>query len=389
MNTHARPLLGLCVLAALLSSCAHRIQYPLTDSDRWSTTRIPHSVKVQQFKDNAPKDDKINVNIGGKTWRVNGRDGYADPDISVGISDMIANHLKHSGLFERVLGPKEPGRAELVLEGEIYDFNAMGEAKMAAETAVVLGSAFGSLAGAAIAGAATMPVRTDVVSTVELRNVELKDANSGRRVWSRESIRRSDRERKHFIHADAPHVYKRADRQLKQVVGDLVGGLGASRVAQPASQTGGTEPETLLAATSQPKPAPGAPTADSVAQSGSQPAPRPGLRNLFRQKSEPAPVVVASTPARPANSAVRAGSSLAQARPTQPAPKAVGIRGLTQSIRGRSAPQGVITARTSATPSRDRAGQARTSFRTHVQTTPEPAPRKGLRNMLRGKRKRS
>ena len=237
LSTITLPLVG---LGLLLQSCVYDISYRLTETDKWTPTMIPQTVRVETFKDNAPKDEKINIAIGGETWRVNGREGYQDGEIAEGVSKMVAKHLKHSGVFEDVYAPNEPGQPDLILGGEIYDYNAMGRAHMGAETMVVLGSAMGSIPGAALTGVATLPFKTDVVSTVELRNVELREAATGRAVWYEESIRRSERERRHFIQADAPHVYKRADQQLKTVVGDMVTSLGSSQlaIAMPQDSSG-------------------------------------------------------------------------------------------------------------------------------------------------------
>ncbi len=139
---------------------------------------------------------------------------------------------------------------------------------------------------------------------MELRNVQLRDANSGRTVWSEDSLRRSDRERRHFIHADAPHVYKRADKQLKSVVNDMVTDLGSSRLAsaQPQERTVDRAPNTLLAARrTAPSPRQTAPTRSPVSQPSPQTSQttqktaqtaqptRVGVRGYFRGTPQAAP----------------------------------------------------------------------------------------------------
>ncbi len=146
MKHLAKIALPLSCLGLLLQSCAHEIYYTLTDSDRWTGAYIPRSVKVDTFEDKAPKDENINVAIAGETWRINGREGYAKGEIAGGVSKMVAKHLEHSGVFQDVYGPTESGRSDLILDGEIYDYNAMGRARMGAETAIVLGSALGKRA---------------------------------------------------------------------------------------------------------------------------------------------------------------------------------------------------------------------------------------------------
>lgn len=219
-------------VAALFSSCAHQISYPLTASDLTSK-RVNGSLKVEQFQDSVPREDKINVLVDGQYYRVNGREGYPGGQIAPGVSKQIAKHLDHSGLFTDVQGPNGGGGTDYTLSGTVTEFNATGIPNKKAENALVMGAAIGSLAGAGVVAAATKDKQTQVSSEVELRNLKLRDNRTGRTVWSRGTVRSSSSDDSvHFLQADAPRLYERADGELKKAVKQIVSGISSSRATR-------------------------------------------------------------------------------------------------------------------------------------------------------------
>lgn len=229
---HRILLLAASSAALSLASCAHQISYPLTESDKWNRSQIPGSLRVDQFEDRAPRDEKIMVRIGEDVWRVNGREGYPGGQIAPGVSKQIARHIDHSGLFEKVYYPGQGGNADYVLSGTIKDYNATGRVNKKAENTVIIGAAAGSIAGAAVGAAATQKATTDVSHSVELSNVRLRRSGGGT-VWSRGRMVRKDEESGvHFLKADPPALYKRADEQLKDITEDMIEGMGRSRAAR-------------------------------------------------------------------------------------------------------------------------------------------------------------
>lgn len=225
--------LALAPIVLFLNSCAHQIDYRLGEEDKWTKSRIEGSLAVEKFKDDAPRDEKINIKVGSESWRINGREGYPNGEIAPGVSRMVAKHVEHSELFDRVYYPDDPAgeNADYRLKGRIYDYNAMGRTRRGAETALILGATIGSLPGTAAAAAATVGVKTDVMSNVELRDVELRK-KGGRKVWGRRSIRKNNREEAHFLQADPDALFKRADRELKKTVTEIVEGMGESSAAR-------------------------------------------------------------------------------------------------------------------------------------------------------------
>ena len=53
--------------------------------------------------------------------------------MSSGVSDAIARHIEHAGLFDSVVYPEGAERADCKLTGKIYDYNAMGKVRPKAD----------------------------------------------------------------------------------------------------------------------------------------------------------------------------------------------------------------------------------------------------------------
>jgi len=212
--------------ALLLAGCAHDISYPLMNSEQWGGGKIGGTLQVRTFADNAPRDERIMVPVGNQVWRTNGREGYPGGNISAGVTNMIASHLGHSGLFDKVIGPGGGG-ADYYLDGRITRYEASGQMQPKAEGAIALGSAAG-LPGAAVGGIATKDVKTNVFSKVELSDLRLTDARTGRVVWSRGRIVSESAENAHFLQADSAVLYRRADWELKRAVNQMVQGMGSA-----------------------------------------------------------------------------------------------------------------------------------------------------------------
>ena len=226
-------LLGASVSALFLTSCAHVVSYDLGQEDVWNGSHVPGSVKVQEFQDAVPREERINVQIEGELYRVNGREGYSGGRIAPGISRAIAKHLEHSKLFDKVYYPGGNGRdADYTLSGTISEYNSTAKVNRKAENSVVLGAAAANIAGAAVAAGAMRKQTTDASSEVVLSDVRLR-SRQGRTVWSQRRMEASSDEKGvHFLEADVPKVFSRPDKNLRSVVKNIISGIGKSRAAR-------------------------------------------------------------------------------------------------------------------------------------------------------------
>lgn len=233
-NILATQSLALLLATSILSSCAHHINYELSGSDVWLGPELNETLEIGTFKDDAPKDQKIEVDLKGESWRINAREGYpGDGSLSKPVENMIGAHFAHSGLFKDVFyGDSRPDAgqtADYTLSGTIYDYHGMGKANREAEMAVVMATTVGNLPGAAAGMVATQEQTSEVQSKVRLNRLRLKDNRTGRIVWSKQTLVSGSQRDEHFLYADNDGVFLLADHELRNVVNDMIYEIGKSR----------------------------------------------------------------------------------------------------------------------------------------------------------------
>ncbi|NNE92741.1 MAG: hypothetical protein HKN23_13925 [Verrucomicrobiales bacterium] len=198
-------------------------------------SQIGGSLKVAKLADDAPSFEKVNVRSGRHAWRTNASSRYPNGDRAAEVSRAVARHIDKSGLFQSVVYPDDGTKADYKLTGRIYDYNAMGKVNKRAENILVLGSMFGSFPGAAAGLAGTIGQKTTLQSNVELRDLKIRSQKTNRLLWSNPSIKRSSNREVHFLKADKKPVYKEADRQLKNVVSEMIDDIQESHKKNPTA----------------------------------------------------------------------------------------------------------------------------------------------------------
>lgn len=229
--------------ALLVTGCSHMVTYSLGRGEIYKGPVIAKSVQVKLLRDDAPQDEKINITVGETSWRINGREGYAkEESMAQGVSRQIATHLDHSGLFREVYSYWErPVYTDLILTGSIYDYAAMGRVRRKAETGIIIASSLLSLPGALVSTGATARIKTDLQTSVQLRDLKLIDPYTKTVVWSKDKIGRQRDFTGHFMKADAPKLYKLADKELKEVINEVIAEIANSpavRAPRPVGPTG-------------------------------------------------------------------------------------------------------------------------------------------------------
>ncbi len=221
---------GLSVL--LCASCAHQINYDLTEADKWTGQTVSKSVFVDDFIDDAPKDEKINIRMGKELYRINARQGYpGNGDLSAPVSTMIGRHLEHSDLFENVYYSENPVpigvTPDYTLSGTIYDYHGLGKMNAKAEFAVITAATVANLPGALGAMALTKSSTSEVQSSVRLNDVALKAGQKN--VWEKESIHSKTKRVAHFLEGDNKGVFILADEELRKVTNEMIYDIGKNQ----------------------------------------------------------------------------------------------------------------------------------------------------------------
>jgi curli biogenesis system outer membrane secretion channel CsgG len=200
--------------------CTHTITYKLSEKEKWTGPKIDKVVCVETFVDKAPPQTAKEIENEKQTWRTNYRGRYVNKEISQGVSDMIARHLAHCGMFKKVVrGSNAPG-ADWLLRGEIAQYSSMARVNFVAEGVGIGTAGFGAI-GALIGAASTAGAKTDVRTQVQLDNIGVSDRLSGKVLWTG-SVSASTNFTAHWRNADEPMVFRHADESLKQAVADLI-----------------------------------------------------------------------------------------------------------------------------------------------------------------------
>ena len=232
MNLPFRPaILMMAAVLLSLAGCRQAVTYKITQEGRQVTRHFPMTLRVALLKDEAPKHPSINLSMGKQRWKANALDAYKDKEYVRGISKMIAQDLASSGLFTQVLPPDGANAAaDYELRGTVWDFSAVGKWKIAPENVVIFSSVFLNLPGALISAMSTRWVKTEVVSSVILTNLQIVDLRNGKTLWTCPPLRAGGVETVRWSQADVGPLVKLANRDLQQVVTQLINRLNDAKL---------------------------------------------------------------------------------------------------------------------------------------------------------------
>ena len=220
-----RLLPALMLVAA--TSCTLPVSYKLSQDGRKVTKHYDVAVRVAKFEDRAPKEEHATFNVGKEKWRATYIGAYRDHEYAAGISNMVATDLASCGLFSHVLKTGDDGKADYELRATIWDFSAIGKCRPIAENAVILSSTIMSISGAMIAAASTAGMKTDIVTSVILTDIKLVKTKTGKTVWTCPPLKAGGKSRHHWSRADVPPLVAAANRDLRDVVTQLINRLNS------------------------------------------------------------------------------------------------------------------------------------------------------------------
>lgn len=206
----------------LTASCRVPVAYELRNDGRRVSQMLPVSVRVAEFKDQAPKHPSVNLTIGHERWKSNALDVYKNKEYIKGINQMMTADLASSGLFRSVVGHDSAAPAQYELRGTVWDFSGMGKWRLAPENSVLISSVLASFPGTLIAAACVSQFKTDVVTSVILTDLKLVDLKTGKTVWKCGPLRAGKEQRVGWSKADAKPLVKTVNEDLRDVVTQLI-----------------------------------------------------------------------------------------------------------------------------------------------------------------------
>jgi hypothetical protein len=217
----------LCLIfgSLLLVGCAHKINYKLTEEDRWRGPKINGALYVKSFADQTVSITNKVERIEGKKWRTNFRKGYAETNLTAAVTAMIAKHIAHSGLFSKGVSGLDSD-ADWILSGELANFDTRAQVNDTAENVQAVSAGFGAL-GALVGGVSTSKMTSEIKTHVELSDLKLSDKN-GSGVW-RDSIVITNSVAANFNAASKQAVFYHPDENLKKAVAEMIQRMGNSR----------------------------------------------------------------------------------------------------------------------------------------------------------------
>ena len=217
--------LAMAAMISCVSSCRHAVHYKITQEDRQITQHFPVTLRVTDFSDMAPKHPSINLTVNNQRWKTNALEVYKHKEYAKGVSRMIAEDLKDTGMFNKVLGPTDQDRASFVLRGTIWDFSGVGLWRTIPENAVIFSSILMNIPGTLISAAVLSQLKTDVVTSVILTDIKIIDLRNGKTVWECPPLRAGGNQRLSWSKADPNSLVKLVDNDLQKVVTQLVNKL--------------------------------------------------------------------------------------------------------------------------------------------------------------------
>jgi hypothetical protein len=210
------------IVGTVLTGCTHTVNYKLAEKDKWDGPKIDKTLRVDTLAESEAVYAERKLELDGKVCRTNYRKGYKDGQIATAISDMIARHLAHSGVFKSVVrNNSEP--ADWVLSGTIKEYKAAASINSTAEGVQAGTTGFG-LIGAIIGSASTAGMKTAVKASVEVSPLTLTDG-SGKVLWQT-NLGANTNFVAHFSASDERAVFHHADQLLKEAVSGLIQNLG-------------------------------------------------------------------------------------------------------------------------------------------------------------------
>lgn len=233
-----------------LPACAHTISYPLDTTSKVSSQTTPSfTLKVNRFMDKRPAEEKRDedyIDRADLKYRMNNPRGYSDKEIERGITQMVAVHLKKSGLFKEVslsentlesdftrqagLTAASDKQTDLVLQSDILHYVSYVEASPVREFTLGFISGFTlGIGGLLIA----LPVESSISKQTEIAvalQVEIVDGQTGESLFKNVIERSLNTSQRGLI-----SPYTLADEALKDLVTQLVERLSNHSFVRGAS----------------------------------------------------------------------------------------------------------------------------------------------------------
>jgi hypothetical protein len=165
-----RPILLFCAALGAPGACTHHLRYRL---DPRETPRAgfgtPYVLAVSEFGDRRVKEDGSTRSFPDGEYRFL-------PDLEVPVAaevpEALERHLRHHGLFRRVVREHPDARAHLLLSGEVHKLRVYAQALALSRREI--GSSSGGLGGSAPAAHLEVPVRAEVALRLILWRVDRK-----------------------------------------------------------------------------------------------------------------------------------------------------------------------------------------------------------------------
>jgi hypothetical protein len=167
------------------------------------------------------------------TYRYNFRKFYEGKEITNGITAMMTEHLRKSGLFKDVIGQDNRKPADYELSGTIADYRCKALVNSRAENISgvfgILGALtvpIGPIVFGGIGAAVTSGYETEIETSVRLNNLTLRQAGTTNILWQASIGVQTNCITKWYA-ATHPRCYVYPDYQLRIVVNEVVQGVGA------------------------------------------------------------------------------------------------------------------------------------------------------------------
>lgn len=225
-----------CLPLVLGVGCAssHTIQYKLSKTDTWKDQSVAGVLRVMTLVDQTTPIPSMTVEEPPYVYRLNYREGYKDKEIATGVTEMLIEHLRKSGLFKDVVGQNSPRPAEMELSGVIADYSTRCRINKGAEVTSAtfqwIGIIFipiGPIVFNAIGNGVTSGEKTEIQAAVTLRDMSLKSVSSTNVLWHN-TINVNTSFVGHWANATPFCVFQHPDNCLRTAVNEMIQQIGTA-----------------------------------------------------------------------------------------------------------------------------------------------------------------